>query len=254
MNELAKINENLPKYVQVRVGFKAIKSLSEPEIKRECAKIISQSFAYISPNGQTSAEILTYQTNELFNALKGRYSTLTLPEVQRAFKMGLNEEFGVYFGMCGKSYNLFLKSYFDNPERGHQWNKYLDSQTPVVEKPIHITEFRTKESLIKRFERYKETGDIGLVAHYAYDLLKQFKGVQSLISLEQFKAIKSELKQPYIDRLCSLKDKAERTGDFNEAEKIGGVLADIDNSTGLINLMKGRALKVYFDSIDELGI
>lgn len=248
--ELVKIESHLNEFVKLRVGFKSVKDLDEFTLKKECASVIARAFTYSTPNGQTEVSILQHQTIELFNALKGKYATLTIPEVQRAFKMGLDNEFGQYYGMCGKTYSQFLKGFFEIPTRSKAWLTYLEGiEKPVIEEVSEdVKKIRAKQYLQKRFKGYKETGEIGFMAWSAYDLIKEFKGLQSLVSKEEFLNIFKSIEEHFTLEIKKEIKKAEiRKEDTDELRKF--------LKTGVINYkpcqekVKEIALKNYFDKL-----
>ena len=250
-------NINYPDLVKARIGHKEIRYIDQVTLKNECASIIARAFTYSTPNGQTSSEILAFQSIELFNALKGRYLTLTIPEVQQAFKKGLDNEFGQYFGMCAKTYNQFLKGYFENPERGKAWNVYLDSigKEHVKLIPEYIMKKKGIEQLKNRFTNYKKTGELGFFGWADYDFLKELKGVKSLITLDQFKVIKQKTESVWTEKYVKEKEKAEKRGNFAIADSIANILATgIEKDKTLLNRQKELALKCFFDSVDSLEI
>lgn len=255
MNELQ--TNKLHELVQLRVGHRSVANYSEGELKRECSTIIGRAFTYSTPNGQPSPDVLQHQSNELFNALKGRYSTLTIPEVQKCFKYGLDGVYGAYFGLCGKTYSQFLKGYFDNPERGREWLKYLDdiNKPLVAEIPEHIKKAMSIESIQKRFLEFKKSGNLGFCAWATYDLIKTLKGVKSLITLSQFAEIKEKTIGEWTEKYTSEMDKAKRKGNNTVAESIANILAvGVDKDETVLKRQKEIALRMFFDSINKLEI
>ena len=170
--------------------------------------------------------------------------------------MGLDNDFGAYFGMCGKTYNQFLKCFFELPQRGRQWLDYLDSlDIQTADKPKMISIESKKEGLIKYFEEYKKTGKFGYFPHVYYDLIKKEKGVNSLITLDQYKEIKQKTESEWIAKYTLEKEKAERRGRFNDAEAIGDLLANgIEKDKTLQNRQKEMALRLFFDSVEKLEL
>lgn len=250
-------NINYPDLVKARLGNKEIRYIDQHTLKNECASIIARAFTYSTPNGQTSSEILAFQSIELFNALKGRYLTLTIQEVQQAFKKGLDNEYGQYFGMCAKTYNQFLKGYFDNPERGKAWNQYLDSigKEHVMLIPEYIIKKKGIEQLKNRFTHYKKTGELGFFGWADYDFLKELKGVKSLITLDQFKVIKEKTEEVWSSKYVKEMEKEKKRGNFDLANSIADILTKgIEKDRTLLNRQKELALKAYFDGINELDV
>lgn len=250
-------NVNHPDLVKARLGNKEIRLIDEMTLKNECASIIARAFTYSTPNGQTDSKILAFQSIELFNALKGRYLTLTIPEVQQAFKKGLDNEYGQYFGMCAKTYSQFLKGYFENPERGKAWNLYLDSvgKEHIKVIPEFIIKKKGIESLKNRFTHYKKTGELGFFGWADYDFLKELKGVKSLITLEQFKVIKERTEEVWSRKYVKEMEKEKKRGNFDLANAIADILTEgIEKDKTLLNRQKELALKCYFDSVESLEI
>lgn len=264
--EIVKIVDNLPELVKLRVGHPDCSKISDNQLKAECVKIIARSFIYGSPNGQPSPQILEHQSSELLGILRKGFKTLTIPEVQQAFKNGLDGLYGPYYGMCGKTYTQFLKGYIDNPERGKAWGEYMDKleKPKTMEVPEHIKVQTTKENIIKRFKTYKETGDIGFCAFAAHDTLVEWKGVEftdakgrtfkTLCTDQQVRAkIWKDTQDKFIKDLMHMKAMNERSGKFDEAKSIGNQIANGVDKLATIHLKQKEALvKWYFDSVDEL--
>lgn len=246
--------------VQLRVGQPANNTLTEVQLKRECLSIISRSFLYSTPNGQTEQTVLEFQTLELLRILK-RFGSLTIPEVQTAFRNGLDGIYGQYFGMCGKTYTQFLNGFMNNPERSKAWLDYLNDidKPKVKEVPEKIKGELSKQFAIDIFNEYKQTGHLGMVGeimgYRVYDFIKESKGVKTLITLEQFKEIDIKTRPEFEANVKKEKEKAEHKRDHDLAKALGDILINgVEKSKTLQTLQKKMALKVYFDGIKELGI
>ena len=127
LNEELKALESMQQSEQEWVRMRLEKPYSEySEIKQRqfCHVTISNSYNY---NGQTATtDMITHQTGELFNEIKGKFASLTLSEIQSAFKNGLNGVYGPFFGLCGKTYHFFLKSLYSNENRQKSWLAYFE--------------------------------------------------------------------------------------------------------------------------------
>lgn len=175
-NPLSRLPQNYSDLASLRIGHKQLKDLGERQVMAECANILKRAFLYNSPNGQTDEQIIAFQTLELFNVLK-KFKLLTLPEVSKAFDIGLNNGYGQYFGMCGKTYHQFISGFYNSESRGKAWLAYLEEvEKPDPVKHKFMPEREERTGCVNLFKRYKESGHMEQLSYAYYDTFCKYWG------------------------------------------------------------------------------
>ena len=80
-NQFDKLPESLRQYAINRVGKKAIKDLTPNEVKKHCNEIIARTYAD-DGKFQVTSEMLSFQSQALFDELTGRFKDLTIDELK----------------------------------------------------------------------------------------------------------------------------------------------------------------------------
>lgn len=206
--------------------------------KTICLGIITRAFTDGSPNGMPTPEILQFQTESLLTEVENKFSTMTVSEIQTAFYLGVRGESGPYFGMCPKSYNQFLKWYFNLPERSAAWNKYLDllENVKTSNVPVYFTKDKLKELAIEAFNDYKSAGKLPFVSHAIYDTIKELTGRKTLIDPKAWENVKEQAKKAITPQV--------KRGKTENIEK----LLTFENRTYEFACKK-IMLKMYFDDL-----
>lgn len=244
--DFERIPESLKGYALNRVGKKAIKDLTEHEVKNACNSIIAVSFAEIG-QFKVDTPMLQFQSETLFKELRGRYKDLTLDELKEAFKMGIRNEFGQYFGLCAKTYNLFIKSYYERPERAEAMKQVLR----MIDKPEskHYTE-EQKEMLVKQgclqaFNEYYESKKLPFVIAPIYDYLWQNRGLIKWTEEERNDIWQTALKA-YEGELRKRRDEGE-INSFQMKQILANLNGELNRT--FINKVKAEGLKRFFDKL-----
>jgi hypothetical protein len=252
MNQLIKQEANLPplqmEFISLRAGNKSVKDLSDSVVKRTCAEILTKaSFDMGSPMAN-DAKILQFQTEALFNELKGKFGALTLPEVNEAFRRGIRGESGPFFGMCPKTYHQFIKWFFDLPERGKAWIEYLNSldQIKIAEKPLYVTPEYLKKAALDAFQEYKDSGKLPFIGHAIYDTIKEIKGLETLIDKLDWEQIKIEARESYG------KEMTRGTAKHKVDKVVNSLVYEMSNRSFEFHVKK-IGLKYYFDNLIKSG-
>jgi hypothetical protein len=270
---------NLAEFAQLRIGQKQIKDLDQTYVKSKCAEIISRAFVYTSPNWmkdfkgtpeqiqKQADDILHFQSIELYNTLKGKLATLTLSELQKAFKIGLDGGTGQFFGMCGKTYHQFVNHFYNLPERSKAWLAYLEEvEKPDPVKHKFLPEREERTGCVNLFKRYKESGQMEQLSYAYYDTFckywgRDYKNMEDKVikticwdkeaRINIFKRSMSET----ISDLKRQKEKLINVGDLVQAE-----LIDLQFKRGLDDLaiMKHKQKKYmiqwFFESLIKEGV
>ena len=243
------INVKLNPYNAKRIGFKAIKDLGhEPTIMRELSDILQISLFDLTGKDKFSDTDLLLHAQSLRGEIKGRFELMTLPEVKEAFRRGIRGESGAFFGMCAKTYNQFLKWYFDLPDRGKSWTEYLDScQNLQIEgKPKRLSDDELKQACLDAFEDFKKSGKMPFVPFAIYEQIKEFKKVKTLIPVEKWKQVKEDGKKLYETRKTHGMTKRQ-----SEVWLIS--IRSESEESELSNTIKEVALRAYFSELVSGG-
>jgi chromosome segregation and condensation protein ScpB len=242
----------LQPFVSARIGEKQIKNLTPNEVKKRCVDILTKASSDMNSPMASDAKMLQIQTEALYSELSGKYKDLTLTELSEAFRRGIRGEFGPYFGLCAKTYHDFIKSYFNLPERQKAQLDYLNliAGHQTVEKPKALQMIFSKEAILKVFSDYKEYGRLPIGAYRYYELIKEFKGLNSLMTKETYAKLLKEVLADEESKLLSQKKREEKKGNLSMAEAVMGVIAGLDGKDKSVEReIKSRGLKLYFDSL-----
>jgi hypothetical protein len=271
-----KITTNLPEefryFVQLRQE-KPVSNLSSYDIKAFCHDVISRGFIDFL-GGQTEALILTSQTNSLMEefAKNKKFQQLTVSEVREAFRKGIRGLYGPFFGMCARTYHLFLASFLEEENRAQAWMRYQE----LLEKTAQSEEVtpeqkieQSKQALLNLFEEYKATGSLG-ICPWAYcgvlaDLIgteveyapgktyKTFihdpevrKALNEIAEKEFEKENKSE---PAKTSIYDFEDRVQKKVTAGDAIMRSVVQAGLKKEEALANKKKEVALRWYFDQL-----
>ena len=250
-------------WVNLRVDQPQSKNLSDKDLKYQCALIIKRAFDYSTPNSVTDEQILTSQTLELYTILKGKLGVLTIPEVKVGFKNGLDGVYAPYFGLCGKTYNAFLKGFYEDVNRGKSWLAYMD-EIEKSNKPKEMTIEEKKEigrrGAIQRFEDYKKTGELGFIPSATYNILNDLIGVEydhpvrgkvkTLVTDKNVRIrIFADCKEIYLAGLNNNKKSAEFRKDKDMVKNICTLIECYASSVSFETMVKDKMLKYYFNEL-----
>lgn len=193
-----------------------------------------------------------------------QYPNITKAELYTAFRNGSLEMYGVWYGMCLKSVNQWIKGYIGKEARLKaikEWNAQIEksetSDKPLIDKMIF-----SKDACQKAFTWYKKYKELPFGAFAYYDIINDLIGEpfkpgysnKTLIKDSDIrKKIIAGVTEKHTKNLLREKNKQERRGNLSQAEALMSVItADFKNSKSLENLIKIEFLKRYFDSIDSL--
>lgn len=257
MNQITKLEYNLApalsedekKYVLSSVGER-IKNISKKDVCTSLTDLVSKT---VFEAGQTIDELkLTGLINGLYPDLKQYFSTLTIKDVENAFRLGVREEYGIYMGINNVTIFKWLQSYVQDAKRSEAKKKqrdYLESFTKKV-----VTDEEKKSIMYKAcldaFETVKSGktyNDIGNSVYSYLDKLKliPFTKERKVRYMEMAKStckekLLNELKEeksPYIKKSIS--------------EKIKNI--EMQNTDEVIVEAKKIALEQYFKDLIEMG-
>lgn len=238
-----KIVESLPKVYSDLVALRLEKPFSSyhpTQQKTVCIQIVTYCYSY---SGQASNGSIPIQSEELLR-LMPEFKDLTVSELKKAFTDGLDGVYGPYFGLCGKTYKFFLKSFKTQINRSKAWIEFQNRlDTPKSERVVFYTRERLTEMMRRDFKDFKDKGDTPLttiVCGLYYDLLLELMNVKELIPNELV-----ENKKKGIEAYRN-----QRKGREKEIDKVVELYGDSIYN----NEIKKVALRMYWDSIDNLTI
>lgn len=262
LNQLPAIQQE---FVRARMETN-LKNISERERKKFYVDLLTISSADAGQAFGNDAQILKFQTDVLYGEVQGKYLDLTPTEIRKAFNMGVRGEFGQWFGFCARTYHLFIKSYFELPDRQKSHLEYLkkvnEAESPT--KVFHDAMFSQK-AVKRAFEAYKDEGEFPLFAFAYYDVLVKEIGMEKDCPKRgKFKTLvtdddtrKKIFEQTKIDYTAELtKTKIElrkkgRTPDIEAIEKL--ISSNFKGSTMLEKRFKAALLRYYFDQLITEG-
>lgn len=243
-NQFDKLPESLRQYAINRVGKKAIKDLHPNEVKRHCTEIIAKTYAE-DGKFQVTSEMISFQSQALFDELTGRFKDLTIDELKEAFRLGIRGETGAYFGLCARTYHQFIKHYFERKERTEAMRVYLDQfGTGITDKKL--TDDEKREQMIKgirlAYEAYCKSGELPFYPAPYYDFIRNELKLTNWTK-EQRDEIEQEAKEQYTNKLID--DKKNRVIDTHKFKLI---IENLTTNQTYFNYLKRVALKKFFES------
>lgn len=243
-DELAIIESIEPskqEFVMMRLEQK-FENYSQKEQQIISLNVITLAYRYLNQDSRSALEV---QASDLFTCLSSKENrVLTISEIKKAFRNGLDDIYGPYFGLCAKTYNFFLKSFREDKNRVMAWKEFQDKlEVPKSDKVVFYTRERLTEMMKRDFADFKANGDTPnstTVCGLYYDLLKELMGVKTLITGD-WEEIKKEGIASY---------RNQRKGREKEIDKV----VELYGTSLYNNEIKKVALRRYWASVDNLKI
>lgn len=257
MNQITKLEYNLApaltddekKYILSSVGDR-IKNISKKDICTSLADLVSKA---VFDAGQSIDELkLTGIINSIYPDLKQYFSTLTLKDIENAFRLGVREEYGIYMGVNPVTIFKWLKGYITDAKRSEAKKKqreYLESFTKRVVSDEEKKEIMVKACLdafesVKRGENYNDVGN----SVYSYlDALKLIPFTMER-KLKYMEMAKSACKERMLNNLHSTKHPHEKNSIKERLKHI-----EFSSSTEVIIEAKKIALIQFFKDLIEMN-
>lgn len=236
-------------YIRLRLS-KRFDEMDRNELTRACLDVITRFHFDISAK-TTEAQILQAQTLLLIDELRGDAKKLTLPELKEIFRLGAREEYGQFFGACGKTYHQFIKAWLSNPKRQVALNNFYEAvngRKAIAEKPGFTDEdfFRWCEN---SYQKFLKRGEVPETLFVSYDYIKKYTGKETLMLKEDWTKIRDIAIKAYKEKIknSSIREQAmkwklcitEGHKDFNKL---------------LSWCVKDAAVKVYFERLKAKGL
>ncbi len=139
-------SEKQKKYVLAKTGNRVrvlVKEKKKNLLIIELVKAISS--AVFDCGQKMDAKDLELNANNLANYLDEKFPAITIQEVQLAFKMGAVGEFGEFMGLNLKTFNYWIKCYFESEEVKKAYRIQLDYQESLKSEQQVLDQLRTEE-------------------------------------------------------------------------------------------------------------
>jgi hypothetical protein len=181
----------------------AIKTLNRSEVEAFMIDLIEK--AHIHCGFKCNRELLLISIDELLNQLLEFFGTLSLPDLDNAFKRGLLQEYGAFVGLSNLTYLTWVKYYMVSDVR----KKALKAAMKVVRELEYVepvlTEDQKKaivfEGVINCFENFRKLGVLNDAGNVTYNYLEKL-GIINLTNerkAEIRKIVEARMKQEAID-------------------------------------------------------
>ena len=206
---------------------------------------------------------LTALAFSVYDLINENFKNLTHLELKTACKNGVIGNYGQWFGMCLKTFNEWIKAYLNAEVRKQaikDWNLAVE-KSQFSDKPIVNLDLFNKESCLRAFENYKNTGNMPMAAFAYYDTINDLIGVDynGKKSLITDKAARKHLvsisEEEYQKMALNSKKRAEINGNFGAGETImDALLTDVRALKSFERITKFNFLKYYFDYLIKNNI
>lgn len=247
VQNIANLPTHLQKFAELRIGKTPFRNLKPMQQSKVCLDIITKSLAATGNKGEDE-NLLVFQSNELKDCLKDKYGELTADEILKALDMLIAGDFGPYMGLYKKSYYQALKGYYEIPERSQSMKQYLAiiEAPKTSEKPLELKIKETKESVLKAFNEFKETGNLPFTAFAYYDFLKE-QGKFNWTREEKLE-MNNQAEKEYEGILRERKSKG-----VIKPSQMADLMLNLNTNATFKNICKRIALKRYFDQLINEG-
>jgi len=116
----------------------------EPYLTAIAAISGSVSSAYVTAGQEIpKQQDLLILVSEIYSKLTETYSACTLEEIKIAFRMGVYDELGKYYGLNAKSFIQFVRIYLTSEERVSAKEKYKEAKKPEEQPVMPTPEYQT---------------------------------------------------------------------------------------------------------------
>lgn len=257
--------ENHRPFIQAKIGKPCIKDISDLDLATGIQKLLTRSFAEMGHTSAAEGSAMTFlRTTLLTDLRKPKYKALTFEEVCLFVGNGIRGDYGSFKNQLN-TINIQNLIFWINQGMASEaitnamkeFNRKLEeSELKTTEKPLQIKQAQSKEGIIKAFEEYKKSGLLPFRPCAYYDLLVEFKQMKSLFpDVQTFKKIQSEVKKEFERNWTVSKKTAEQRGESNTAEALMDRLMNLESDphSDVINEIKTRGLKLYFDTLIREG-
>lgn len=251
----------LQEFVAAKIGKPSIKDLKPYELEDGIQDILTRCYAEMGQTAAGTDEVMIFLRTTLIEDLTGaRFKHLTLEEIKLFISKGIRGDYPSFNGQLNsiniRNIHHWIKQGLASKEREiamKEFNKQLEEIEKRSDIPVHLKIQRSKDGCLRAFKEYKETKQLPFFPYKYYDMIKEFTGVKSLCTVEQYKEIKNKTEAELTNEIMKFKVKYEAKGNLRDAELLGERLANLDKDQGLIAKQKTLMLKAFFDSLIYQG-
>lgn len=210
-------------------------------------------------------EAQALQLREEFEKYK-KFKELTVAELIEAFKRGIRGEAGKYYGLNPKTFHLFIRWFYEHPDRQASWVKYkekLDAADLARGLSEEQKMVNSKNSIRVLFENYKNTQQLGTCPWFYYGALCDIIGIE--VEYKPGKKYKTLFEDPAIrSEVNAVAEKEyQETQEFEQVEEDSIyqkgradmvamnriIIEKMNKDDALTRLKKVAALRRYFDDL-----
>lgn len=217
-----------------------IKESSTNDLKLALLKAIST--AYLRSGQQFNKNVVEIEVDNMTSDVVNYFGALKLSDIELAFKNGIQNKYGEYFGLNIKTYLNWLKNYIYDPERVERV-KLEQKNNMIEEKKLSEKEKEEiiKNGLLATFERFKENKPITDAGNINYKYLVE-NGIFNLSRQRKLEIRDAVQKRMIIE----IKDRNPLKTEIKNA------LKEHFTEDKIISECRLEALKIYFKELVEM--
>lgn len=214
------------------------------DLTAEVARIIGKTYVNSGQKfDQSAKDQLSATLDELVSDLQKYNSTMTVPEIELAFKNGWKGEYGEYFGLNNKTYFQWVNAYCWTEKRLRVKKTLLEAKEKEGKEPDKLTpeqqDMVLKEACLKSFDDYRKGIPLTNFESAKYNYLNRI-GVLCFTE-ERKMAIQKEVKE---------KLRQEAIDEKQKTDTIEKALSRILDTT-IVSRSKTACLKAFFQDLTE---
>ena len=236
-----------------------IEALRTPDLKSQkrsdnlnhIYKSIVLAMELVGSKNAENQDSIKFISEKFLEEISVKYPFARHGEISLAFKKGALKEYGEYFGFNVQTCWIWFKKYMESPEllaAKRQWIDIIElpKKVPLLTAQSDIP----KEPIMNVFKDYKDKGVMPVYASVYYRAICKYKGLKTLVSSdEQREKISKEAEIVYENDL-----RAKRYH-IKDPKNFAICMEQFNKSSATkLSLSFKIALRMYFDSIDELEL
>lgn len=222
-----------------------IKDLPIPIVGAFMNSLIGRTYLNTGGDLDKNRDMVDATIDELVMDLQKYNGTLSLQEIEIAFKNGWKKEYGDFFGLNNATYFGWVNAYTWNEKRLRAKKAVENAKLSGKVQPPKISEAEADEILkngaLKNFRDFKATGQLMDAGNVTYNYLER-KGI-----INFSKERKEEIKSKTIEQM-----KAEAISQKNRTETIEKVIEKALVPDIIKANSKRNALKLFFTELIEM--
>lgn len=240
------------KFIEVRQG-EIIKNVPVKDIKAHLNTLIYKT--HLDCNRELDTANVAQTIDDLAKDVKNYAGTLTLAQLDHAFKLGLDNTFGEWYGLSNKTYRQWVRGYLGYSVRIDANKKQSQFLKHSLHKPKELTDSEKEKIIIdgvfRAFEDFKKKGDCSDLGNVTYSYLDK-KGLISFTKDRKWDFYREAKKK----KRRELEMKMEISVNRHELESVSSILEQLDLNKvndDVLTEAKQVALCQYFSDLIETG-